>query len=403
MVITSKLEYRAKANGEANIYIYVYDARTKEKVKIPTEYFVCHADWTGSEVERKNSSASYTNAKLTDIKSKINNYWLANDDLGPLDLKKWYEGNKNEIKFTPVTYYEHYLKEARAGRILNKRTKEPLSPNTIKAMNTSFHYVEKFYKVKKFSFEQINEEWFDRFVSFMRSLGLGQNTIAKAIKHFKIIKAHAKGRVHNNEFKDYSVQTVKSQKIRLTPEEVEAVINLDLSDSPELIPEHERFQVAYNLILRFGDTISISEKNIITRDKRHYLSAFTQKTRKEILLPIRKSVYKILKTNNFNIKAVNSASNENLKKLGMKAKINSNVTITEFKNGKKVETVYKKYQLMETHTTRRSAARNLYDAKLDPFIIMTLGGWKSLKQLLEYIDIDLDFAASKAVEHPFFD
>lgn len=33
---------------------------------------------------------------------------------------------------------------------------------------------------------------------------------------------------------------------------------------------------------------------------------------------------------------------------------------------------------------------------------MTLGGWSNMKQLLEYIDIDLDYAASKAAEHPFF-
>lgn len=401
MVITPKLSPFTKSNGTANIQIYIYEEGLQERIK--TKHYILPSEWTGSEVNKKLQHAQYINAKVNGIVLSIQDHFNKNTDLTPVELKAWFLGDKNEIKFTPVTYYDHYLKEARAGRILNKRTKEPLSPNTIKAMNTSFHYVEKFYAFKKFSFEQINQEWFDLFVSFMRSLGLGQNTIVKGIKHFKIIKAHAKGRVHNNEFKDYSVQAVKSQKIRLTPEEVEAVINLDLSDSPELIPEHERFQVAYNLILRFGDTVTISEKNIVTRDKRHYLSAFTQKTRKEILLPIRKSVYKILKANNFKIKAVNSASNENLKKLGMKAKINSNVTITEFKNGVKEETVYKKYQLMETHTTRRSAARNLYDAKLDPFIIMTLGGWKSLKQLLEYINIDLDFAASKAVEHPFFD
>lgn len=401
MIITATLSPYIKRNGTANIQIYIYSEKLQERIKTP--HYVKPDEWAGSEVDTRLGQAQYINAKVNRIVLDIQDHYNKNTDLSPADLKRWWTGPKTEVIYTPVTYYAHYIDQATKGFILNKRTKEPLAKGTIKAMNTSSHYLEKFAKVSKVSFSGINSAFFDRFVIFKRSIGIGQNTIAKSVKHFKIILAHAKAAgVHDNGFKDYSVQSVKAQKIRLTPAEVEAIIKVDLTDAPGLIDEHERFQVAYNLILRFGDTVSISEKNIVTKNKRRFLSAFTEKTRKEILLPIKPAVYKILKKNGFKIKAINSVSNENLKKLGMKAKINSNVTITEYKNGIKVETVYKKYQLMETHTTRRSAARNLFDAGLDPFILQVLGGWKSQKQMLEYIDIDLDYAADKAADHPFF-
>jgi site-specific recombinase XerD len=239
-------------------------------------------------------------------------------------------------------------------------------------------------------------------VNFLRELDFKQNTIAKSITHLLTITRHAKKKgLHDNDV-DYSIQKEKTQHIRLTPEEVQRIVDLNISDWPELKDEWERFQVAYNLILRFGDTIAINEKNIIKRGDKYFLSAFTGKTKKEILLPLKNIVYQILKRNKFKLKASNSKSNQKLKKLGLLAGINDKVTLTEFRGGKKSEIVYRKYQKIKTHTTRRSAARNLFDSGMPPEIIMTLGGWSNMKQLLDYIDIDLDYAASKAAEHPFF-
>lgn len=403
MIITPKLEYRVKNDGTVNIYIYLYDPAHAIKSKISTRHFINPKDWIGAEADKKLPNAGYLNNLLKKIVWELEEHALKNPDISPVDLKKWYEGPKHEIKHTPASYYDLYIQMCRDGLILHKRTKEKLSERYVDAIQGSSLYLKKFADLRSISFAGINEEFYDAFVNFHRSLGLAQNTIVKSLKHFKAIVAHAKKRGHHsNDFKEYSLSTVKSQTIRLTPAEIEAVISLDLTGRPDLIAEQERFQVAYNLLLRFGDTVAISEKNIIKKDGKYYLSAFTQKTKSEILVPIKKSVHAILKRNNFSLKAANATSNERLKTLGQLAKINSNVTITEFKDGVKTENVYKKYQLMETHTTRRSAARNLYDAGIEPNTIMTLGGWKSLKQLLEYIDIDLEHAATKVADHPFF-
>jgi len=52
---------------------------------------------------------------------------------------------------------------------------------------------------------------------------------------------------------------------------------------------------------------------------------------------------------------------------------------------------YPKYELITTHTCRRSFASNLY-GKIETALIMRMTGHKSQKQLLEYIGMaDLEF------------
>jgi integrase len=402
MIVNPMLSSRLKKDGTQNIVIYLYDSRIKQRAYIKTDQYVNEQYWVGS-VKKGYPAYQYINAKVETIALQIKTYWLKNDHLIPSQVKEWYLGPK--IKYGPVKYYEHYLEMCRTGKILKKYTKTRVSYNYIKALKTSFNYLEAYSKKIPVTFEIINEDWYNKFVAFMRQdINLKQNTIAKAIKHLKIICAHAKkNKIHSSEdFKDYHISTEKSQKIWLTPNEIDRVLNVNLKEYPELKPEQDRFAVAYNLLLRFGDSVSIRENNIIKRDGRYYLNTFTQKTKKEVTLPIKESVYEILRRNNFVVKGINARSNKNLKKLGMLAGINDNFTITEFEHGVKTETVFKKYQLIETHTTRRSAARNLYEAGMDPEIIRVLGGWSTLKQMFGYIGIDLDYAANKAADHPFF-
>lgn len=402
MIVKPMLSARVKKDGTQNIVIYLYHGASKMKTLIKTDYYVKDSEWVGL-VKKSNAHHSYINAKLKNICIEIETYCMKNETLLPNQVKEWYEGPR--VSFNPVSYYMHYMEMCKNGKILKKHSKTRMSYNYIKALKTSYNYLESYSKIAPVAFEIINEDWYNKFVSFMRSdIDLKQNTIAKAIKHIKIICAHAlKNNVHsNNLYKDYVISTDKPQKIRLTPDEVDAILKLDLSEHPELVNEQERFAVAYNLILRFGDSVAISDKNIIKKNGRFFLRTFTQKTRKEIMLPIKDSVYKILKSNNFQMKGVNARSNKKLKVLGMMAGINDKVTITEFQYGLKTEKVFYKYELIETHTTRRSAARNLFDAGMEPEIIRVLGGWSTMKQMLEYIDIDLDYAASKAADHPFF-
>lgn len=395
MIIYPTLHHHVRQDGKAKIMIYVYDPATRAKSYVPTDIYVNPDHWKGRELDRREPQSKYINPKLKKIVLDLENHCLVNPGSRPGDLS--FRADKTA---TPLEYFKWYISQCEEGKIVKKSTKEPMTRGYLKALGTSLHHFEKY---KPTQWNDFSESWFDSYVRYLREKNYKQNYIAKSVKHLKMVVDYARSKnVHTNQDTKYTVLKEKTQKIKLTPQEVERISDLDLNDWPDLQAEQERFTTAYNLLVRFGDSISIKETNIILRDKRHFLSAFTQKGKKEILLPIKPSVYKILKKHNFSLRSSNSSSNEKLKQIGMMAKINDPVTITEFRNGQKIETRYKKYQLLETHTTRRSAARNLFDSGMPPEIIMVLGGWSTMKQLLDYIDIDLDYAAKKAAEHPFF-
>lgn len=404
MIISAKLEEHVRKDGKSKVYIYLYDSSTRQKARVPTIYYVHPDHWTGKEVDRKNPHASYINPKIKQIVLDLENYVLKHPGITAEELKRHHEKEEPDT-FSPVEYFRHYIKLCKEGIVVKKATREKMTTGYLKAVGTSAAHLEKYCKTHKVGWGDFSEPFFDRYVNFLRNLGYKQNYIAKSIGHLIMIVDHArtKGKLHTNDDTTYHIQLEKVQKIRLTPEEVQRMIDLDLREWPDLQEEQERFQVAYNLLLRFGDSIEIKEQNITHREGKYYLSAVTQKTRKPILLPIKSTVYKILKKHKFKLQGINSKSNQKLKRIGMMARVNDLITVTEFRAGKKTTTQRKKWELIETHTTRRSAARNLFDSGMAPEIIMTLGGWSTMKQLLDYIDIDLDYAASKAAEHPFFD
>jgi site-specific recombinase XerD len=394
MVIKPILGHHIKNDGTAQVKIYIYSDGEKEL--IATDHYVKPSEWDSDagKVKKIKLNHDYINNSLTEKIAELERAWLKNRDLRVKELKKV----KGE--YTPITYYEHYIQLMKDGVILHSKNKTRLSESYIKSFGGGLELLKAFDPKVKFS--SFKNEWYNKFVTYLISQEYKHNYITKIIKNLKAVIAHSFGKIHNNSEFKYSVGYEKVFKLKLTVDEVERISNFNLKEYPELIPEQERFQVAYNFLLRFSDTISISEKNILLRDGKHFLNLSTQKTKTPVLIPIRKKVYSILKKNNFKIEGSNSKSNERLKKLAMLAKINDKVLVTEFKDGIKKEVSYSKYQLVETHTTRRSAARHLYDSGLEPEIIMKLGGWKSRQQLFDYIDIDAEYAANKVIDHPFF-
>lgn len=353
--------------------------------------------WNGKIVKEHPDRSGY-NVEIERVKIAIETLYFKQKNISPDEIRAIIKGGGNLTPpFGPVQYYKKYADDCEAGLILHKKKKTRMSPAYIKTIRCNAKYLDSFNKLSPVRWEDINDRFYDRFVTHMRdTLDLEESTIGKSIKILKTITGAArKDKLHDNvDFRDYSVPASKSFKLKLTEAEVKAMATADVSDIPELQAEQDRFQVAYNFMLRFRDSITIKKDEIVKTGNRYFLNKKTQKTGAQVLIPIQARVYEILKRNKFKITGSNSKSNERLKKLGLRAKVNSEVIV----KGKP----YKKYQLIKTHTTRRSAATHLYNSGMDPEIIMMLGGWSSQKQMMDYIEIDLEVKAKIAAEHPFF-
>ena len=130
-----------------------------------------------------------------------------------------------------------------------------------------------------------------------------------------------------------------------------------------------------------------------------------QKTGDAVTIPVHYLVaeivkkYKEITPNSLPPVLSNQKMNGYLKELCKMGEINDVVLINETKGNLKVETKHKKYNLISTHTARRSFATNLYLSNFPSIEIRKITGHKTEVSFLRYIKMDGEQSASRLKEH----
>ena len=94
----------------------------------------------------------------------------------------------------------------------------------------------------------------------------------------------------------------------------------------------------------------------------------------------------------------NQVMNRHLKQIGRLAKIDSNFDTYHTSGKGRVKQTFKKWELMHTHTARRSFATNMYKRGLDCSMIMAITGHSSEKVFLNYIKISNEENATRMLK-----
>jgi len=371
--------------GEYPIVIYVSrDGKIYYYLKI----YVNEKDWdkTGKV---KNTRPNYIelNRIISNTKNDLEKLMFDNPTLNAKQIVEKYKlkgGGGSSI----TDFAEKFIKECKAGKIIRK-------PNTIKAYRTTCNNLKQFSE-KGFSnyFEKVNIDWYENYCAFLRSKGLSENSVGKDIKTVKtfIQEAFERGITTTVEHrkKYFKVYQEASEEVYLNEAEVKLIESLDLSGNARLLEEQDRFIVSYYFLLRYSDSIDISKDNIIEVNGIKFLKKKAIKTGKEVIIPIKPSVYSILKRNKFKLqKDTNQEANRKIKEICLLAGVDKEKALR-----------------VTTHTARRSGATNLYiqsikTGKPPVKLIMDLGGWKTEASFMLYIRVDkLDSAILAAeLEH----
>ena len=248
-------------------------------------------------------------------------------------------------------------------------------------------------KRKKVDFDSIDLEFYYDFTAFLtEDKKLSNNTIGKHIKTLKTFLNEATEQGVNLNFK-YRSKRFKSaredtESIYLTEGELNQIYNLDLSNNKRLEKARDLFIVGCWTGLRFSDFTQISRQNI----KGDFIEIKTQKTGKQVVIPIHRTVKEIMSMynthNNLPPSITNQKLNAYIKEVGKKVPaLNSKVTFSYTKHGLKVKPEKKKYKLITTHTARRSFATNLYLGEVQTNTIMAITGHSTEKAFLRYIKV----------------
>lgn len=265
-------------------------------------------------------------------------------------------------------------------------------------------------KKLRFDFSDITPEFWEQFRDYLYSLNLAENTVHKQLRTLKTILADAieKGIAKPEEVyintKRLGVSAEPVQKIYLNLSELQNLYELDLSATPRLDRVRDLFLIGSFTGLRFSDFVKLRPEQFRNIDGVEVLQIDTQKTGERVVIPIHPYVRAILERNGGQPPKgiTNQKMNAYLKELGELAGLTDNIMIAKTKGGTKTAEAFRKYELLCTHTARRSFATNAYKEGVPSLAIMKITGHRTEVAFLRYIQITKEENAVLMAKNAFF-
>jgi integrase len=378
-----------------------------KRLRLSTGISISPNDWDDkrNKVKRTATGNVELNSRLSQIEQDIldiyheavkNKISLSNDHI-KAEFKKRQNGTHN-IDFHQ--FLQTYMKEA----------KKKLKYSTFKGYVTFENLLADFEKETKThtTFATIDLNFYYRFIDYCEEKNYSVNYIGKLIKMLKSILNEATERGLNKNLIFQSKKFIKpSEKVHdiyLSEDELDQIFRFDFSDYPKFEIIRDLFIVGCYTGLRFQDFSNIRHEHI----KDDLITIKTQKTGELVALPIHQKVQFIIDKYEGKYESplppsmTNQATNRHLKTIGEMVGIDDEIIQSITKGGQRVDQVKKKYELISTHTARRSFATNAYLAGLGSIEIMKLTGHKTESAFLRYIKISQEENARKLMNHPFF-
>lgn len=314
------------------------------------------------------------------------------------------EPESKEAK-TFLTFFEDLINHSRSGVRLHPKTGKPISPNTLKTYVTTIKHLTDYQakQNRKFDFDTINLDFYIDYTEYLtKKLNLSANTIGKHIQIIKLVmnEATERGINTNLSFKSKRFVTIRenSESIYLNEKEILEIENLDLSQNKRLETVRDLFLIGCYTGLRYSDYSILKPEQI----KDGYIEIIQVKTGDAVIIPEHRTVKRIISKYNGKLprSISNQKTNQFLKEIAKKVELlKKPVSLSYTKGGFKISETHEKWELITSHTARRSFATNLYKAGAPSITIMAITGHKTEKAFLRYIKLASNEHAKLIKQH----
>lgn len=392
--ILSKSQHQRKVSSKSSMVMLRY-THNKQSVLFFTQKNIEDDYWDTKNQCCKKSYPSHLsfNTYLRTFKQRIDdiiNQCLTNNQNPTTTLvKQLYIQQQNNVTSKSVSFFDYccqYIEQSKLHKC----------HSTIKTYKT---VVNKLLQYQSYSnvtlhWNSFNLSFYYDFLHFYTNVqSLHTNGFGRAIKIIKIILNDAlEHNIHNcTAYKSKKFKVLKEEvnNIYLSEDELQQIIQLDLSDNPTMQLVRDCFIIACYTGLRFSDIAKVKRENISDNT----LTIKTQKTLQWVTIPLLPIVVQILSRyqstpNGFPTVCCSLTMNKYLKVIGQLANLNDNVILIRSKGKQRVEQCLPKYQLISTHTARRSFATNLFKKGVPSRVIMSITGHQTEQSFNSYIKIN---------------
>ena len=342
--------------------------------------------WSTSKKNRIKPSYN-DGGKLNDyivaLESRVNNIALEaktkGEYLSAAMLKaKLLDTSKQDPEQSFFGLFDQYIASAAITRTLG----------TIKNYKNTLHYLKEFQKDRNFDFQfdAMNMAFYDKFVDYQISKKkLSNNTVGRNIKVLKTFLNWATENKYNTnlEYKKFKMFQEAIEVIYLTDSELKTLCNMPIQNAAA---ERARDLFCFGCFtgLRFSDVATLSRANISDDE----ISLRTQKTKDLLTIPLLPQAKSILVKYDYNMPVLsNQKLNKHLKSLAEKAGINEIVNIQKYRGAERIDHKAPKYELISTHTARRTFITLSLEKGIRQEVVMSITGHKNFRTFNAYVKI----------------
>ncbi|HRG69494.1 MAG TPA: site-specific integrase [Saprospiraceae bacterium] len=325
----------------------------------------------------------------------------------PIKIKKGIEGEL--VDRTLIRdYLNNFIYEIRNGSrtiATGKSKGNRYTIGTIKNYSGLMEQLKRFesFKKKKFKWSDLSIAFYEDFLLYCNANKLSKNFAGRLIKQLKVVAQAAmdEGIHKNNVFRDRRFETLSERvmNIALTEQELNRLYELDLSKMPGMDLIRDLFLVGCYTAQRWSDYSKINKTQIHD----NWISLIQIKTKEKVIVPIKPRLKTILnKYPNGFPKIADQTFNRKIKEIAEEAGFTEIINITETRGGVTEIKPYQKYELISSHTARRTGATLMYKDKIPTLSIMKLTGHKTESSFMKYIMITEEENARILESHPYF-
>ncbi|MGB0977579.1 MAG: phage integrase SAM-like domain-containing protein [Prolixibacteraceae bacterium] len=231
-------------------------------------------------------------------------------------------------------------------------------------------------------FKDITLDFYDRYIDYLSETGLSNNTVSKHLKCIIAIckDAEKEGLIIPRDYMDFKGLDYRIKPVWLTKKEIDRVNKLTLKGSHKHIWNDWLFK--YYTGIRNSDMNQLLPEHFVER----YIDFSSMKSRKMHKIPLHPKAYELAKSYDFSFpKYTLQYKNREVKEICKLADINTPVETVHYSSGKRIVKVRPKYELISSHTARRTFGRMVMDATKDIEKVRELLGHTSADTTRIYI------------------
>lgn len=360
-------------------------------------------DWKNQRIKPNLKTEPYNyhleyNKELDDLENKVKlifRYMLMNDIpvskdyiLDKLDSQNF---SANNIVPDFFSSFDEFINTNRSAK----------AQGTIKKYVSTGHFIKDFQNATNYrvAFDNINMDFYERFRDYaFEERNTLNNYFGKLISGLKTFMnwAYERGYHQNLEFKKLKTVQNSIEVIYLTMDELMTLYNHPF-DSPRL--EHVRDFYCFGAFtgLRFSDIKQLRPSNVFE----DHIRLNIQKTKtidhkiplnnyaKTILDKYKHTLYEPLPS--ISTQKFNQYIKECCKMVG----INTPMNITRYVGQKRIDKVLPKYELITSHTARKTFVTNSLILGMKEMVVRNITGHKDDNSFKRYVEIADDFKAQE--------